>query len=142
MEEKQVTTNDIMEFLQDNVVKKDEFSGLKEEVHDLIGFLQENMVVKEEFHGLRDQVQSIDSRVQTLDSRVQTLEVKINQVKLELIDAMDEKMGTLKGDLIVMLRTADKKFVSLVELLGDDHVMSDKSVKSILAMQPFPQVYV
>ncbi|MBI5794676.1 hypothetical protein HZA87_06410 [Candidatus Uhrbacteria bacterium] len=83
MENQTVTTNDIMEFLQDN------------------------MVVKEKFNGLRDQVQR--------------LEVKVNQVKLDLIDAMDEKMAALRGDLVMLLRGEDKKLTSL-------------------ALPPFPQL--
>lgn len=111
MDAKQVTTNEIMEFLQDHMVLKEEFNGLRGE-----------------FTGLRDQVQK--------------LEVKVNQVKLDLIDAMDEKIGALKGDLVVMMRSEDKKLNSLVHLLAERKVLDDMAVHSILTMQPFPQLFV
>ena len=142
MDDKQVTTNEIMEFLRDHTVSKSEFSGLKDESHSLMGFLQEHMVVKEEFQGLRDQVENLDSKVQSIDSRVQTLEVKVNQVKLDLIDAMDEKLGSLKGDLVVMMRSEDTKLNSLVHLLAERKVLDETSVHSILTMKPFPQLFV
>lgn len=74
--EKEITTGEIMEYLQG----------------DLMGFLQEHMVTKEEFHGLETRVDGIETKVDKLDERVGSLEVKVNQVKLDLLDAMDEKL--------------------------------------------------
>lgn len=66
MDDKQVSTNEIMDFLQDH------------------------MVMKEEFH----------FEIAQVKSEIKALDVKINKTKLDLIDAMDEKIGALKGDLI------------------------------------------
>lgn len=108
MEKPDVTTNEIMEFLQ------------------------EHMVMRGEFYVLRDQVQS-------LDGRVQSLEVKVNQVKLDLLDAMDDKLGSLKGDLVVMMRNEDKKVMLLVQKLKQKNIFDDRDVDEFLALQPFPQ---
>ncbi len=108
--EKEVTTSEIMEYLQG----------------DLMGFLQEHMVTQEEF--------------KALDNKLDGLSVKLNQTKFELLDAMDEKIATLKGDLVVLMRGEDKKLSVLVEVLAAKNVLSRDEAQSILAMQPFPQM--
>ena len=50
--------------------------------NEIMGFLQEHMVTKEEFSGLEEKVNDLD--------------IKINQTKLDLIDAMDGKLGDLQ----------------------------------------------
>tara|TARA_Y100000031_G_scaffold120913_1_gene135219 strand:- start:311 stop:505 length:195 start_codon:yes stop_codon:yes gene_type:complete len=50
--------------------------------NEIMGFLQEHMVTKEEFSGLEEKVNDLD--------------IKINQTKLDLIDAMDDKLGDLQ----------------------------------------------
>lgn len=95
-------------------------------IDDVMEFLQEHMVTQEEF---RD-----------LDHKVDGLSVKINQTKLDLLDAMDEKMAGLKGDLVVLMRGEDKKLSVLVEVLAAKNVLSHDEARSILDMQPFPQM--
>ena len=116
MAKQEVTTNKIMEFLQDHMVVKEEFNNLRGE-----------------FNGLRGQVHNIDGRLQSL-------EVKVNQVKLDLIDAMDKKMANLKGDLVVLLRTEDKKVDAFIEVLRKQRTLKEHDARSLLGMSPFPQI--
>lgn len=116
MDDKQVSTNEIMEFLQDHMVMKEEFNGLHEE-----------------FNGLRDQVQG-------LGDQVQRLEVKVNQVKFDILDSMDEKLGSMKGDIIVMMRNEDKKLMLVVQKLKEKNIFNDHDLEELLTLMPFPQL--
>lgn len=106
---------------------------------EIMEFLQEHMVTKEEFGGLENRVSSIDTRVSSLDSRVSSLEVKINQAKLDILDGVDEKLAALKGDLTVMMRGEDRKLVALIRALNEEKSLSDEKTSMLLGMQPFPQ---
>lgn len=89
-------------------------------------FLQEHMVTQGEFR--------------QLDHKVDGLSIKINQTKLEILDSMDEKLATLKGDLVVLMRGEDRKLSALVEVLMTKNVLNHEEAQTILAMQPFPQM--
>ncbi|MDP2816504.1 MAG: hypothetical protein Q8O19_07480, partial [Rectinemataceae bacterium] len=64
----------------------------------------------------------------------------LNKQKLDILDAMDDKLAHLKGDMIVLMRKEDKKVQSLVELLHSKKVISEEEAKRILSMDLFPQV--
>ena len=103
-------------------------------------FLQEHMVTQGEFGHLVKKVDNLDKKVESLDQKVESLSVKINQTKLELLDSMDEKLGALKGDLVVLMRGEDRKLSALVEVLMTKKVLNQEEAQTILAMQPFPQM--
>ncbi|MEK7620691.1 MAG: hypothetical protein AAB413_05660 [Patescibacteria group bacterium] len=88
----QVTTNDIMEFLQDHMVMKEE------------------------------------------------LDTRLNKLRLDILDGVDEKLGTMKGDLVVMMRNEDQKVMLLVEKLKQKNIFDDRDVEEFRALLPFPQV--
>lgn len=93
---------------------------------DIMDFLQEHMVTREEFHSLEGDVKKLD--------------VKINQTKLDLLDAMDKKLDSLKGDLVVMMRSEDQKLMYMAQKLRDKKVFDDSDVNEFRAMLPFPQI--
>ena len=81
------------------------------------------MVTKEEFRG-----------------EINRLDVKINQTKLDILDAMDEKLGSLKGDLVVMMRSEDKKVMLVVRKLKEKKIFDDNDVEEFMNLLPFPQM--
>lgn len=116
MENQQVTLQNVIDILQKQ----------NTDHTDLMGFLAEHMVTREEFRSLEGDVKKLD--------------VKINQVKLDLLDAMDEKLGALKGDLVVMMRGEDQKLMFMVQKLKEKKIFDDSDVNEFLAMLPFPQI--
>jgi len=104
MEHDEITTNDIMGFLQEHMVTKQE---LKEELKD--------MVTKQE------------------------LRQELNKQKLDILDSMDEKISTLKGDMTVMMRGEDKKLVALIDLLKNKKVIDEQEAYALTSLHPFPQ---
>ena len=55
-------------------------------------------------------------------------------------DGVDDKITNLKGDLIVLMRKEDRKVITLIGLLREKQVISEEEAKSLLGMEPFPQV--
>lgn len=92
---------------------------------EIMDFLQEHMVTREEFCGLEGKVDNLDR--------------KLNQTKLDLIDAMDDKLSHLKGDLTIMMRREDKKLTDLIKILHQKSVLDKKEAEHLLSQQPFPQ---
>jgi hypothetical protein len=93
--------------------------------NEIMEFLQEHMVTREEFN--------------QLDGKVGGLEQKLNQTKLDILDSIDEKLGNLKGDLIILMRKEDKKVDHLIKLLQEKSILSEEDAVSLLEIRPFPQ---
>ncbi len=83
--------------------------------NDIMDFLKDNMVTREEF------------------------ESRMNLQKLDLIDAMDDKIGALKGDLIIMLRKEDRKVTALIDILKVKEILTEDEASSVMALEPFPR---
>jgi len=84
MAEDQVTTNEIMDFLRENMV-------IHGELHDELGIGLEGL--KQELLG------------------------EMGKLKLDMLDAMDDKLADLKGDLVILMRREDKKVNESISLL-------------------------
>lgn len=111
-EQHDVTTGEIMEFLKDHMVTKEDFDTLKGEV----GGMKAAMVTRED------------------------LTREISKQKLDILDGIDDKIANLKGDLVVLMRKEDRKVITLIGLLREKQVISEDEAKSLLGMEPFPQV--
>lgn len=68
----------------------------------------------------------------------QFMEIKATMVTK---DYLDEKLADLRGDLVVLMRKEDRKLKTLIEILKERKVISRKDEEKILAMEPFPQLY-
>ena len=68
------------------------------------------------------------------------LRSEIQKSKLDILDSMDEKMATLKGDLVIMMRKEDKKVSALIDLLEQKQVITQEEATGLLELRPFPQM--
>jgi len=106
----EVTTGEIMEFLQENMVMK---KDLKQEL--------KAFATKEDLKGF-------------------ATKTDFRAMQQEILDGVDKKLVNLKGDLIVMMRGEDQKVVGLIDLLKNKAVITEIEAKQLLIMQPFPQL--
>ena len=104
--------------------------------NEIMDFLVKHMVIKEE---LKELEEKLDCKIGKLGS---DLRQEMNKQKLDILDAVDIKLSHLKGDLVVLMRKEDKKVVALVEILKEDKVITPEKAKTVLAMEPFPQLAV
>ena len=79
--------------------------------NELMDFLQEHMATKED----------------------------LSKQKLDILDAMDDKLADLKGDLTILMRKEDKKVVELIHVLKEKAVLSADEAERLLTLEPFPQ---
>ncbi|KKR98866.1 MAG: hypothetical protein UU49_C0014G0017 [Candidatus Magasanikbacteria bacterium GW2011_GWC2_41_17] len=103
---------------------------------EIMDFLVKHMVIKEEFD---EKMEKIDERFKKIDERFDSLKQEMNKQKLDILDAVDNKLAHLKGDLVILMRKEDKKVVALVEILKENKVIASENAKTVLAMEPFPQ---
>jgi len=87
--------------------------------------------------------QGMDDRFQEMDDRFQGIEKDMVVIKATMVtrDYLDDKLADLKGDLVVLMRKEDAKLTALIEMLSKKNIISADEVKTILSMQPFPQLY-
>ncbi|MEK7073482.1 MAG: hypothetical protein AAB974_03540 [Patescibacteria group bacterium] len=90
---------------------------------EIMEFLKDHMVTREDF-----------------DARMAEMGVEMRKMKVEILDGVDDKITNLKGDLIVLMRKEDRKVITLIGLLREKQVISEEEAKSLLGMEPFPQV--
>ena len=71
-----------------------------------------------------------------------TTDKRFTRIESQMVtkDYLDEKMSDLRGDLTILTRKEDQKVKRLVEILKKRKLISDKEVKEIMAMEPFPQL--
>ena len=93
------------------------------------------------FSELKYEMGSMKSEMATkADLATMATKADLNRLELKIIDAMDEKLGDLKGDLIVLMRKEDKKVTALIGLLTERKIISMDDAKQLLGMEPFPQI--
>ena len=104
--------------------------------NQIMDFLQEHMVIKSEYEEALSKMATKDDL-----SKMATKE-DLNKQKLDILDAMDDKLAHLKGDMIVLRRKEDKKVVSLIELLKNKKIITTDEAENLLVLEPFPQLIV
>jgi predicted nucleic acid-binding Zn-ribbon protein len=128
------TLDDIYEvvtFVKDNAVTKEEFDGLKGEVSGLKG----------EVSGLKGEVSGLKGEVSGLKGEVSEMNKRLTRVETTMVtkDYLDEKIADLRGDLVVMMRKEDTKLKTLVGVLHEKKVIDSGDVKKIYSLEPFAQ---
>ena len=82
----------------------------------------------------------IDERVpKIIDERIdEKVPVMINRAKLELMDHFDDKIADLRGDIILLFRKDDRRFLKLVEMLYEKKVFNQKDIEILQELKLFP----
>lgn len=103
-------------------------------------------IIKDSFDGIEHRLDNVEHRLDGMDGRMDNMERRmatkedLGKQKLEILDAIDDKLADLKGDLVILMRKEDKKLLGLIDLLRKKAVITDEEVKSLVKMEPFPQL--
>ena len=75
-----------------------------------------------------------------VDGEFASLNKRVTKIEATMVtkDYLDEKLGDLRGDIIVMLRKGDRKLGALIAELLTRKLLDEDAAKRILAMEPFP----
>lgn len=122
MAKQETTTTEIMEFLQEHMVTKEDAKLFvtKEDA--------KNFATKED-------LRLLEKGIRTDMATKNDLSI----LKNELLSEMDDKLADLKGDLIILMRKEDRKMATLINILAGKNVITSDEARIVLAMEPFPQ---
>ncbi|MEK7606839.1 MAG: hypothetical protein AAB444_01410 [Patescibacteria group bacterium] len=81
----------------------------------------------------------VDTRFEDVNKRFEDVTQEIGKAKIDILDAVDDKLVNLKGDLILLMRSEDKKLLYLVQVLKNKKILTEEETRNILKLQPFPQ---
>lgn len=112
-----------------------ETNGRIEEIFDMVTFIKDNAVTKDEFNGLENKVDGLRGEFDELKRVVTQI-----QATMVTKDYLDEKLADLRGDLVVLMRKEDTKLKALIGLLKRKNVISEGDEKQLLTMEPFAEL--
>ena len=93
----------------------------------------------------------VDKRLNKVDDQFEEVKGEIVGIKSEIVgikasmvtkDYLDEKLGDLRGDLVVLMRKEDTKVGKLIEILKRRKVITEIEEKEILSMEPFAKLFI
>lgn len=96
------------------MVKKINGNGKKSygvDSDDIMDFLKDNMVMREDFEDVKSDVSVLKSDVSTLKTVVLDLDKRLTRVEATMVTKsyLDDKLADLKGDLIEKMRKQESR---------------------------------
>ena len=113
-----ITTNEIMEFLKDNMVMREDFLDLSEKVSSI-----------------DQRVDSLNLRVDSLSQKVDTVDQRLTRVEALMVtkDYLDDKLADLGGEITSRMNKnlqKEKDFkITVIEILKKGLPVSDKDLQ-------------
>ena len=97
--------------------------------------------VDKRFEDIDKRLDGIDERFEDTDKRFDTMATKedMNKNKLEMQDFITGKIAELKGEMVVLTRTEDKKLFCLIDKLGRKKILTKRDINQLSGMKPFPR---
>jgi hypothetical protein len=63
----------------------------------------------------------------------------MGRLRSDFIDYLDKRLLDLKGDLVVIMKSEDRKLGALIEILVHKNILTASEAHGIIKMEPFPQ---
>jgi len=130
-----VTTNEIMDYLKENMVTREEFHGLERKVDRLD---QKVDRLDQKVDGLEQKVDGLEQKVERIEATMATKE-DLGKLRSAMIDYLDRRLMDLKADIVLIMRGGDKKLFALAEMLVTNNALSRSDIEKLMKMAPFPQ---
>ncbi|MBI5621802.1 hypothetical protein HY933_02995 [Candidatus Falkowbacteria bacterium] len=127
-----VTTNEILEAINELSTQMDQrFLGVDGRLDGVDGRLD----------GIDNRLDGVDGRLDGIDNRLDGMDQRFGRIEATMVtkDYLDRKMAQQKGELIVLMRKADKKVKAIVDRLTMKHIYSAKEKAAFYSMEPFQE---
>lgn len=111
-----VTTDQIMDFLVENMVTRKELDYELGEIRSDIKDIRDTMVTKEH------------------------LQHEFGKFRSEMTDFIDKRLLNLKTDLVVIVKGEDQKLTALIELMKKKELLTPHEAQGLISMHPLSQV--
>ena len=122
---KEVTTADILEFLKEHMVMKEDFDKVEGNVDGLKGDMIGMIGLKEEMTGLKRSVdgfrQEMNTKLESLDSRLVEFQTELEDIKIKLSaieTRLKEDTDALNSMLLTEVAQLKKRVMFLEQKLG------------------------
>ena len=101
---------------------------------DLIDFAEETLLPAVET--IIDK--KIDEKVPSIVSPI--VNQAVNKAKLEIMDHVDVKIADLRGDIVLLLRKEDRRFLQLIDILYKKKFIDADDIKTMDDLRLFPNI--
>ena len=148
MEKKDATINDVLEVVKGLATKSDISvlaANTEKSINDVLEAVNEFATKTENrFVSIEGKIGTMQSDIGTMQSDIGTMQSDIGIMQSTMVtkDFLTEKLADLRGDLVVLTRKEDRKLVALIALLRGKHLIEDNEAKSLLEMEPFPELHI
>jgi|SRR3989338_3838056 len=96
---------------------------------EYLGQFTEDVLLPAISNLVREEMKPLEKRLDRVEQRLNT-----DMVTKEYLD---DKLGDLKADIIVMMRKEDQKLNLLVDVLRQKQLLSNEEAEQVLALRPF-----
>ncbi|HCC23122.1 TPA: hypothetical protein DF272_03000 [Candidatus Falkowbacteria bacterium] len=105
--------------------------------------------VDERFNNVDKRFDAADKRFDKIEGDIKEIRGDIQEIRGDVQnirgtmvtkDYLDEKMADQRGDLVVLMRKEDNKVKRLIDVLIQRGVITTEDKKSIVEMEPFPEL--
>lgn len=88
--------------------------------------------------------QKIEESLGGMKSEIGGMKSEIGSIRAQMVtkDYLDEKINSMRGDLVSVIKQEDDKFKTLICVMRKRELISFEDEKVILSMKPFPKLYV
>jgi len=116
----EVTTNEIMEFLQINMVTREEFNDFKS-------------VTKTEFTVLTEEVKVLSTRVGSLEVRFEDVDTRVGHIENQMVtkDYLDDKFADFGAKIDKKINKQTKRHETLVDILASKSILQEADVEKL-----------
>ncbi len=103
---------------------------------------QRFLAIEQRLDRVEQRLDKVEQRLDGVEQRLVSVEQRLTRLEMGAVtkEYLDEKLYSLKGDMIVMFRQENTKLETLVEALQEQRSLSLDKGKKILALEPFPKI--
>lgn len=115
-----ITTNEIMEFLKDHMVVREEFNELINEI----------VILKSDMESVKSDMESVKSDMKSVKSEVGSMQTRI--VTKEYLDDKLADLGAEIGSRINRSKERDQSFkILLIDMLKENNLLKSNQIKKL-----------
>ena len=108
------------------------------DILEIVHFIKDTGATQESLDAVKMELSEVKA---DLAARIDGVELRLGSVEAKMVtkDYLDDKLGDLRGDLVVMVRKEDNKLKVLVDVLKEKKILTPEDEAKILRLEPFAQ---
>ena len=109
----------------------------KDEILDAINKFASD--TEQRFQSVESRLDKVEDRFDRVDSRLDKVDNRLDRIESSMVtqSIFGQRIDSVEDRLLDIMRHADKKTTTLVQILHKKNVLSDDDVRELLGMPPF-----